>query len=464
MRTLCCIGLVFISGFVIKAQGADFQEAFQKADRALVSCRLSDTAQSKSNPTAIHTPKKPRYRYGFAVANNLVLTMPIPIDDAPVNLIMPDGKNVTGQIVVSDGVTNMAIVQVDNVDLEPLVISETEPAPGKPVVVPHRVDQRELVIDSMMVSSRLMTDDQKLGRTQRLSGQAYDANLLGAPILNDHGELVGVYGMVVPRQTQGSQQPHWRAFHQSKPEFKGLFIPSQPPHPIVIQTSIVRRLLADATNHAGSQDGPRRLARGRAGIELAGTDQALVLRVLTGSAAAEAGVQVNDLVLEINDQRCLSASDAIALVNEHRAGETVRFKLKRGHIHQTAELTLGEIPNPSERWQVTTFKNEPDEVAFSNLYVLRDGKLVQLDGKPTVDSPIISIPGGSPPNQPLQTPAYSLAAPLATIPQVRVQRSTLEDSVRRIEEMNKQMSDSLAALQEEIAKIRQHNATNRGSD
>jgi serine protease DegQ len=68
---------------------------------------------------------------------------------------------------------------------------------------------------------------------------------------------------------------------------------------------------------------------------------ALIINVAEGSAADEAGFQVDDLVVSINGNRVQSSSDLASLVRSHRPGELVEFVVIRDDTEITIQATLG---------------------------------------------------------------------------------------------------------------------------
>jgi S1-C subfamily serine protease len=70
--------------------------------------------------------------------------------------------------------------------------------------------------------------------------------------------------------------------------------------------------------------------------------------VTSGSAADEAGLQVGDLVVEIEGSRVLRPADLAAQVQTHQPGSTVDLVVVRDGEEQTLSVTLGERPDDLE--------------------------------------------------------------------------------------------------------------------
>lgn len=67
----------------------------------------------------------------------------------------------------------------------------------------------------------------------------------------------------------------------------------------------------------------------------------LINHVEDGSAAAEAGLAVGDIVLEINGEAVASFDELTASVGQHGAGETIDMKIQRGNSQMVRKVKLG---------------------------------------------------------------------------------------------------------------------------
>jgi S1-C subfamily serine protease len=68
---------------------------------------------------------------------------------------------------------------------------------------------------------------------------------------------------------------------------------------------------------------------------------ALVLQVVSGSAADSAGIQTGDVIVMLNGQGITNADQVTAYMQAHRPGDTVRIGLVRGTTHLSVTATLG---------------------------------------------------------------------------------------------------------------------------
>ncbi len=81
---------------------------------------------------------------------------------------------------------------------------------------------------------------------------------------------------------------------------------------------------------------------------------AAIRQVEAGSPAEQAGLQVNDIVTQVNETPITSASDLVELVGECAVGDTLTLQVYRGGKSLTLQLTVGQkIQSALEQPQAT---------------------------------------------------------------------------------------------------------------
>jgi serine protease Do len=70
---------------------------------------------------------------------------------------------------------------------------------------------------------------------------------------------------------------------------------------------------------------------------------ALIQAVTAGSAAAKAGLEINDIVIEFNGQPVRSSSDLISMVVATKPGTTVPLKVVRNKQQRTLNVTVDQL-------------------------------------------------------------------------------------------------------------------------
>lgn len=71
-------------------------------------------------------------------------------------------------------------------------------------------------------------------------------------------------------------------------------------------------------------------------------DGAFISAITPGSAAQAAGLQVNDIILEFNDEKITTENSLAKIIQSHNAGDTVILRIMRGGSILTLAATLGE--------------------------------------------------------------------------------------------------------------------------
>jgi S1-C subfamily serine protease len=71
----------------------------------------------------------------------------------------------------------------------------------------------------------------------------------------------------------------------------------------------------------------------------------LVIRVYAGTAAADAGLQPEDIIVELGGEPIRNTGELAKFLLLHQPGETVDIALVRGGGQVSGEITLGDRPN-----------------------------------------------------------------------------------------------------------------------
>ena len=73
-----------------------------------------------------------------------------------------------------------------------------------------------------------------------------------------------------------------------------------------------------------------------------GTRCVLVEKVVTGSAAEQAGIQPGDLILKLEDKQIASGDDLSAAIGAYKPGDKAILTIQRDGRELTVEVTFGE--------------------------------------------------------------------------------------------------------------------------
>jgi putative serine protease PepD len=72
----------------------------------------------------------------------------------------------------------------------------------------------------------------------------------------------------------------------------------------------------------------------------------LVTAIQPGGPAAQSGLAVGDVIVEIGGEPAVSAEQLVLVGLRHRAGDTVTLTFRRQGEEQTADVTLGAPVGP----------------------------------------------------------------------------------------------------------------------
>ena len=464
------------------AQATDFTQAYQAADQSVVTCVL-DRGPSRG-PLATQPLQT---RLGFAVASDVVLTMPIPISDAPVKLILPNGQETEGKIIVSDARTNFALIHISQAELTPLALATSPPPAGSSLVLATRDDLNTLILRPRMLAGKPAFAYPALGTTQTLTGESYRADWLGAPLVDASGAVQGVYGVGVPEQPV-----RYTRFWEASPG----------PEQVLLSNSVVQRLIDDWKENGLASEAPRRIQSGSIGIALAQHDGDVVIqRVMPDSAGEESGLEAGDKVIAFNKETIRSAKHLMCLVAEYRANDTVELTVERDGESVSAEIALQASPLNST--QVDNNALVPPGVAVplgapssyqyrpgpdvhgpgpgvrgealphlpgvwngSNqlFFTLKDGKLIPYgvennesksdDDRSEMPEPVLQLPGTS----------NTLDIRVPVLPSLQIQRSQAEESIRRLEDSLDSQSKQFEQLSRQMQELRRMLKQERNAD
>jgi S1-C subfamily serine protease len=257
---------------------------------------------------------------GHVLTNNHVVE---PGVGGIVSVVFNDGRRVDADIVGRDPVTDLAVLDVDDVeDLQPI-----EPGRSRDV----RVGDAVIAIGSPLGLSGTVTTGivSALGRTVRTSPEApllgaiqTDAAInpgnSGGALVDAQGRLIGI-NTAISSTTGGSVG-------------LGFAIPADEARSVaeeLIRTGRATHpsLGVAATTVAAVADGPR---------------GARLEDVAEGSVAADAGLRKSDVVVAVNDVRVDGVDELVLALRRHGVGQRVVLTYLRDGSEQFADVVLAD--------------------------------------------------------------------------------------------------------------------------
>jgi serine protease Do/serine protease DegQ len=245
-------------------------------------------------------------------------------DEIQVSLI--DGQTLDAEVVGSDAATDIALIKVDAEGLVEMPIGDSNKvrvgdfviAIGNPYGLTHTVT-------SGIVSA--------IGRTPGISRDGYedfiqtDASInpgnSGGALVNMEGELIGINSAIISRSGGNVGI--------------GFAVPTAIASSImgqILDFGEIRRGLLGVNIQTVDAEAAKTL-----GIDVEGG--ALVTRVFPESAAEKAGLEVGDIIVEVNDKKITGAAELRNTIGLLRSGDKVSISYMRENKLRTASAELG---------------------------------------------------------------------------------------------------------------------------
>ncbi|WP_308123481.1 S1C family serine protease [Modestobacter marinus] len=264
---------------------------------------------------------------GYVVTNNHVISGAADSDDAEIRAVFSDGSGSAARIVGRDPASDLAVLKVEKPGLVAASLGDSgELVVGDPVVAIGSPLGLAGTVTSGIVSA--------LDRPVRLSGEGSDTNAVisavqtDAPINpgNSGGALVDNAGAVIGINTAIASV----GGNGTTGGSIGLGFAI----PVDTVREIAEQLISTGQAvHASLGVNARSVTDGT-------RDGALVVNVEPASAAAEAGIQEQDVVIAVDGEPVGSSEELQVAVDAHDPGDTVTVELVRGGSSTEVEATL----------------------------------------------------------------------------------------------------------------------------
>jgi serine protease Do len=256
-----------------------------------------------------------------------------------VTVRLSDSRELTGQVVGEDTLTDLAIVKIDATDLPVAPLgSSADLAPGQvAIAIGNPLGNYESSVTTGVVSGlgrHIRAADAARTTSEALNNliqtdAAINPGNSGGPLVNSAGQVIGI-NTAVSQEAQGI----------------GFAIPIDVARPIMEQarngepiarpwigvyyTMVNKQLAAD-------QDLPVDY-----GAYISGGGNAPA--VIPGGPAERAGVREGDVIVSINGERVDEARDLSMLVLPHQPGDTITLRVLRRDSARDITITLGTMP------------------------------------------------------------------------------------------------------------------------
>ena len=269
-----------------------------------------------------------------------------------VDVMLYDGSTQRATVIGTDQADDLAVVKINpttGTNQTGYLAGVTHPSAGLVTVSlgdssQLKVGQDVLAIGSPLGNAQTVTNGiiSALGRTVSESGNTTIPNAIqtDAPINpgNSGGALVDMQGNLIGIPTLAAVDPEFgtqaNGVGFAIPSNRVSFIAQQ-----IIQNGSVTHTGRAALNiTVASVDATVANQMG-----LAVDHGALVVKVGNGGAAAQAGIQTGDVIVQVDNQTVTDAASLTDILTNKNPGEKVAVKLYRGSQQLTINVTLGEL-------------------------------------------------------------------------------------------------------------------------
>jgi len=266
---------------------------------------------------------------GYILTNNHVVSGAADNPDSTIRVVFSDASSSSARIVGRDPLSDLAVLKVDKPGLAVASLGESaDVVVGDPVVAIGSPLGLVGTVTTGIVSA--------LNRPVRLAGEGTDTDAVISAVQTDAainpgnsgGALVDASGAVIGINTAIAS--FGGTGGQGGSIGLGFAIP------IDAARDIAEELIATGQAiHASLGVNAQTVTDGE-------RDGAQVNNIEPGGAAANAGLQEQDVIIAIGDRQVRSSEELVVAIDAHNPGDTITIEFVRGSDSETVEAVLGQ--------------------------------------------------------------------------------------------------------------------------
>ena len=248
-----------------------------------------------------------------------------------VEVAFADGQRVPGTVLATDPIVDIAVVQADRTDLPAAEFATDLPEVGEGAVVIGSPLGFENTVTSGIISALHREIPGSAASGQSLvdliqTDAAISPGNSGGAVVNLRGQIIGISEAYIPPSAGAVAL--------------GFAIPA------ATATEVADQLLEDGTaEHAFLGLGPGAITPQIAEqLGLPQDDGVVVLSVVDGGPADEAGLRPGDVLVRLGEEVLRSPEDLLGSLRRLNPGDSVTIEFLRGGELQTTEATLADRP------------------------------------------------------------------------------------------------------------------------
>ena len=250
-----------------------------------------------------------------------------------------DGKTLDAKLVGQDASTDLALLKVSATNLKPLALGDSSSVqvgdPAYAIGNPFGLD-RTLTTGVVSALQREISSPNGFSIDNVIqTDAAINPGNSGGPLFNTAGQVIGVNSQIESPNASGSGQAGNVGI--------GFAIPAD-----TVRSVVAQLRASGKASHAylgvSTQD-----ASG-AGAQVA--------QVTSGGPAAAGGLRAGDVITSVGGKAVDDSTALSALVDEHKAGDSVQVEVTRSGAKKTLTVKLGERPDTTA---TTTEQQAPQQ-------------------------------------------------------------------------------------------------------
>jgi S1-C subfamily serine protease len=278
----------------------------------------------------------------FISADGLILTNKhvVSDSDAEYTVLTNDGKKYDAKVIAKDSFLDVAILKIKGNNFPYLSLGDSDKLKlGQTVIaIGNALGEFRNSVSVGVISglSRTITASDSQGNTESLekviqTDAAINPGNSGGPLLDLNGQVIGIN---VAMETAAENIAFALPINTIKP-----IIDSVKTYGEIIRPYLgIRYLTIDETvkkKNNLSVDYGVLVIRGSSADELA---------VIPGSPADKAGIQENDIILEIDGEKLTTDKSLANIINQHKVGDVIKLKILHKGQEKIIEVKLEKAP------------------------------------------------------------------------------------------------------------------------
>jgi S1-C subfamily serine protease len=251
-----------------------------------------------------------------------------------VTVTLPDGRTFTGKVLGGDPLTDVAVVKVvaSKLPVAPLGNSD-KVRPGEWAIAIGNPLGLDNTVTAGIISAIQRTN--AVGEGQRVPYIQTDAAVnpgnSGGPLINDRGQVIGINTAI--RQAPGAGLSFAIPINVASKIAGQILERGSASHPYIgVRLQTLTPQLAQEINATTNQ------------CQLPEVNGVVVVDVMTGSPAAQAGMRPCDLILSVGGKAVSNPSEVQLAVDQAKVGSQLSIELQRGGSRRQITVKPAELP------------------------------------------------------------------------------------------------------------------------